>query len=512
MALFEYKILIFIKFYILLIYMSAPQPQPQPQFLVDFQDKMTKLNSVKQAIASSIDFKQKFSDELKTQISGINNKLQQLAGLINTLKSTASTLQGQIGTNSTAITDKENQIKALQGQITQLTKERDDLANQLNAQKASLQQEIDQRQKKIDDCEAQLLDITQKYSTETAKSTALEAQLKDSGDKNQQSLDQINKLTADSQKNLQDQAANLGQKITAYEQQIQTLEQQVQDKDNQIQQLHNTTTAGQTQLQGQIKNLEDEVQKLKNENSKLEQALNAATQAIDEAADDLKKLMDSVPNAQTKADIDGLINGLDNQIQQLINDLQNNPSQPATSSSTSSSVPQAQQVAPTNINMSTLQNTGLPNQYVQGSTGQVPQTSNPMPASVAKQKSFQKIPPTTIMTVPGYAGGPSKQMTLNDLRTELNNRAKKIPGDDKYERLLNQLNTATTEAQAQDMLNKSGISFKNNGLFGGRKTKKNRKQKGGFIYKSSSLRKKIPYTSKIPKYFRRSKSSKRYSS
>jgi uncharacterized coiled-coil DUF342 family protein len=452
--------------------MSVP-PTP-PQFLIDFQDKMAKLNNVKKNIQSSIDFKEKFTNDLKGQLGNINTKLQELVGLINTLKSKANTLQGEINTNSSSITDKENQMKALEAQVKQLTTERDDLANQIDAQKTSLQKQIDQLQKQIDNCEAQLRDITQKYNTQTAQVTALENQLKDSGSQNATAAQQIQTLTEENQKQLQEQSATYETKITDYENQIKTIQQQLADKENELQQLHNNSNTGKTQLQEQIKSLEQEVQNLKDNNSKMENEFNTATKAIDEAADDLKSLMDTVPNPQTKKEVDTLIQGLEQQIQSLIDDLNNGST-----------------VAPS-ISGQNLNNTRLPGMYAStvNATG-----SNPLLNKKAKPKPAN-LPPDTMLAFTMFGTTNKTQMKFSDIMNQLNIKAKAIPGEDKYEILFNQLKGATTEAQAQQMIENSRITIKNGQLFGGKKTKKNRKQKGGFVYRHSSSRKRISVTSK----------------
>jgi hypothetical protein len=88
------------------------------------------------------------------------------------------------------------------------------------------------------------------------------------------------------------------------------------------------------------------------------------------------------------------------------------------------------------------------------------------------------------------------QMKLSDILNQLNIKSKQVKGDNKYQNLAIKLKGATTQGEAQNFINTSMITIKNGQLFGGKKTKKNRKQKGGFIYRNSSSRKRISVTSK----------------
>lgn len=58
----------------------------------------------------------------------------------------------------------------------------------------------------------------------------------------------------------------------------------------------------------------------------------------------------------------------------------------------------------------------------------------------------------------------------------------------KYTSVLNALNEAQTPENASSLINSI---YKNGIIFGGRRTKKNKKQKGGFTYKPTSTRRSI---------------------
>jgi hypothetical protein len=88
----------------------------------------------------------------------------------------------------------------------------------------------------------------------------------------------------------------------------------------------------------------------------------------------------------------------------------------------------------------------------------------------------------------------------------ISNKAKQFPvgQDNKYSTSLKDLSNITDINDVINILNKNGIEFKNNKIMGGRTTRKNKKQSGGFTYKSSSKRKTISSVKSLRKTSRRS--------
>ena len=72
----------------------------------------------------------------------------------------------------------------------------------------------------------------------------------------------------------------------------------------------------------------------------------------------------------------------------------------------------------------------------------------------------------------------------------------RLPGQqgDKYRNAVKQLANLSDPANVSQVLASNNIAFKNGKIMGGRKTRKIRKQKGGFTYKSTSVRKRITST------------------
>jgi hypothetical protein len=116
--------------------------------------------------------------------------------------------------------------------------------------------------------------------------------------------------------------------------------------------------------------------------------------------------------------------------------------------------------------------------------------------------------------------GQPRKIDLDTLTGKLNdefNKAKTSgnPGADKLEQAVNILRSKDYNALS-DFLNNNGIRFYKNSnkmIFGGKKrTKKHRKQKGGFTYKMNVKRRSVPTSSKrsVTKSSR-SRTSHRYS-
>jgi len=431
----------------------------QPQFLIDFQQKMDKLNNVKRNMQASIQFKEQFTNDIKSQLGAINQKLQELARLIDNLKKKSDSLESQISSNSSSITGKEKQLQDLQQQINSLNQEKATLAKHLDDERSQAQQQSQTQQSKIDQYESQLREITDKYNTQTAQVAALEGQLKDSGDKNATAAEQINQLTQASQKQLQEQAEQLNQKITECENKINGFEKQLQAKEAEVQKLQQDINNHQGQAQNQSQSLQKEIDDLKIENQKLIQELNTATKAIDQAADDLQSLINGVPNAQTKQEIDALVQGIQKQIDDLIQNIGRNTQTPQSEMATS---PIA---------------TAIPKQN---------QPNRPV-LPLETQISLSDLGSGTATPVEIQLGA-----LIGMLRTKSAQLSKRGNiTENKYQKALNRIMNATSPDEVKSILSAEGVIIKNKQVFGGKKTKKNKKQKGGFIYKSTFKRRQL---------------------
>lgn len=408
----------------------------QPQFLIDFQEKMDKLTNIRRNIQAGIDFKTQFTNDLKTKLGEISQRLQELARLITDLKSKSDNLEIQVNTNTASISDKERELQQLKDQIQALSAERDTLTARLAKQEEDGRNLIAAKQAEIDKYEADLRDVKQNLDAQTAELNALREEMTKTGnEKDAAHAEQLKQLTEQSQKQLQEQEAQLIQRINECEAKIAGFEQQIKDKDAEIiakqKAIDDATGAAQNAAQGLQKQIDD----LKVENEMLGQRLMAATDAINQAADDLENLTNSVPNVKTKQEVDALLSQITQQIEQSI------------------------------------QNIG------RAAQGQAPAPIN------------SNIDPATNVTLLDIGTNSNVTMPFGALIKLLAGKASQIrSGVNKYKNVLDELKGIADVTEISDILRRNNVAIKNSQVMGGRKTKKNRKQKGGFTYKNSKRR------------------------
>lgn len=474
----------------------------QQNFLNEFEQKMSKLAEVRRNIQQSIQFKQQFTNELKSRLGQINQRLQVLAGLINQLKTRATTLEAQITTNSSDILGKQQQIEDLQRQMNSETQLRGNT------------------QQKISALENQVKTYQEQIRSLTDKSTALERELASRGDIQATHARAIQELTQKfelekSQLVLQVNAAN--SKIAQLEQTLRQLQQ-------------NTN-----QNQGQVQTLQEQINQLKQENELLINKLMTAIQAINDATNDLRTLMDSVPNVQTKQEVDQILNQISSQVENSIQSLQN------TSQGPINQLP----IQPTSrgffsglgrLGMNLGRTGGPPGARGQAPQGPAVNTFDPalygdntnrisedfsqfspllgQNINLPNRGSLQGVNPlaslgqglTDDTPVQLYINDPNP-MTLGELKNKIRARTNDVFGSRKYKTALEEINNVTNASEIPGILAKNGITYRNGQLRGGVKSKKHRKQKGGFTYKKNFKRISITSHSK----YNRSSKSKRSS-
>ena len=111
---------------------------------------MDKLANIRRNIQAGIDFKTQFTNDLKTKLGEINQRIRELARLITELKEKSDNLEIQVNTNTTSIGDKERELQQLKDQITALTTERDNLTAKINQQEEAARNNIAAKQDEID--------------------------------------------------------------------------------------------------------------------------------------------------------------------------------------------------------------------------------------------------------------------------------------------------------------------------------------------------------------------------
>ena len=81
------------------------------QFLTDFQNSLTKLVNVRENIKATLLMREQFSNNLKSKLSQINDRLKDLAQQIANLKKSLNALENQVQANSTSVNDKIKQVE-----------------------------------------------------------------------------------------------------------------------------------------------------------------------------------------------------------------------------------------------------------------------------------------------------------------------------------------------------------------------------------------------------------------
>ena len=432
----------------------------QSQFLEDFEQKMGRLAEIRRQLQASVQFKQTFTDELKTKLGEINGKVSQLSGLINELKTRADNLEKQVGTNTASISDRERQIGEINQQIANANAEKDRVTQEFNQHREATQREIDTRQNRIDEMEGQLRQLTEQLRVATeqkeaaeAKANSLQTELTNQGDQQAVHAQQIEALTKQNQERLKEQQEGLKARIAEGDAANIALHDQLQEKTREHEQALQQLNERQGLAEGQVAELQRQIQDLTQENQQLIDRIKAATEAINEANDELAAIVDSVPNAQTKQEVDALLNEITQQLEQSIQNI----------SRAAQGQPAAQVVA------------------------------TPAPVNQSQPKLFQpnNIPANTPVQV-NDTNTMLYGVLLNELFIKSKQLARNNPtAKNKYKEAAQELQNVVNPNEIRNILKKNSIEVKNNKISGGRKTRKNRKQKGGFTYKVGVKRRNI---------------------
>jgi len=427
------------------------------QFLVEFQEKMDKLANIRRNLQTSIQFKQQFTNDIKTKLGEINNKVKLISGLIYELKTKVDNLQIQVGEHTTFIGDKERQIVEINQRISNTLAEKDRVTQEFNEHRDKTQSQITEQQNKIDNLEAQLRDLTQLKETADNQLKALQAEIQAKGDqKDRQHTEEIAKIAVKNQQQLQEQEEELTQRINECEGRITDFQNQLNQKENEHQQTQQQLDEKQNQSQEQVFELQNQISFLTQENDKLIQRLIAATQAINEANNELETIVNSVPNAQTKQEVDALLNEITQQLEQSIENISRATQGQIQNSTLLVNSPNNEQYN-VETNFQNLMNIHANNtQYGEYS---------------AFMRTLQNKNKGQLMSA------------INQLIRNAQN------GDKTSQVMLKQILEANKLIVKPPQ--RAGKHYKR------KTTKKNRKQKGGFIYKTSSKRRSI--TSKLPK-------------
>ena len=416
----------------------------QPDFLVNFQNSMNQLSEMNKTIAAVVQSKNAFNANLKTRLQQINELIQKLSGDINNLKKKTDDLQNQVNSNSAAVGDKDTQIAELKERINSLevekanlTKQLADFQNQVNAEKSAMQQ-------KIDADEEQIRTLTDENTNIKNQANALTAELSSKGELQGQHAEQIKMQAEDFQKQLdQQKQANAAEierlmaQIKQQEDQLTELQKQLQAKiDETTNQVKNIDDVN-AKCKSDMENLNKEIASLKEENEGLVQRIIAATTAIVEATENLRMLSDAPPNTQSEQEVEGLFREIQNSIQAISNAIQGNA-----------------------------------------------------PSSSSREVKIQ------VPDADGNVRNIRVEDAIGKLKQKLSTETGDLSREPKIREAIDYINSNKTNNADNKILKyladkQLGFTIGNNNvtLRGGRKrTKKNRKQKGGFTYKKMKRR------------------------
>lgn len=434
-----------------------------PNFKQDFEQSLQRLSQINTAIDANLKGKQEFSARIIQRLSSINDKVKQLGDSIRVLKEQLTKLQAEAATNNNHIEDNGTEVNGLKQQITQLTEQRDKALAELVQLKKQYQVDVQDFQKRIDDCEGKLRQLTDQNAEITKQRDALDAEFKMKGDLGTSHADELKKLTEQHTEELKQKDEQLKLQQEDNNVKIKQLQDEIAAKEAELNKTISDVGNNATQLQAQIEQLTRETQEkdnqtaqlqgeitaLQNENQDIGNRIIAAIQAISDATNRLRDLND--PASFNEAELDAKFQELEASVQQISNAIQGNP---------------------------------VANNPASG-----------QPASGQPIAGRSIIPPDTPINFKG------QNLTLGLIRSQLSSKPqidRNTKQPSKYAISLRGLNNAQTPEEVLQALNSNGVDAKNGSIYGGKKTKKNkkiRKQKGGYTYKFNSKRRSISKSS-----------------
>ena len=426
-------------------------------FKQNFDESLKRLGGINEAIQANIQSKRDFSDKIIAKLSEINEKVKQLGESIKSLKEQLNTLQAQSNDNTSQIGNKSKEVDVLKAQITQLTEAKTNAIAELDQIKQKYTVDIAQKQTLIDECEAKFIKLTDENAVISAERDTLRSELTQTGEQGSNHAEEIKKLTAQNAQQLLEKDEQLRLLQEKNNAEMKQLQEAIEAKDNEIQQKSAEAGNNASQIQGQIEKLTSENQSkqqmieklqgditaLQNENKDLIDRIIAATQAIIDATNSLEVLND--PAAFNEKELAIKFGEIEASIENISAAIQGNS--------------QRQQKLPP-----------LP-------------PLPPLPNNLEVQINGQTF---TLADIIEQLNMKKQLLTKNNPKAE-----------NKYALALKAVYNAATSEAVIEALRNNGIGVKNGAIYGGKKTKKTRKnikQKGGYTYKSNSKRRRISTT------------------
>lgn len=436
--------------------------QLNADFLQQFQRNLSSLTQIKTAISKNIQDRKNFTTTIVSRLSQINEKINSLTTQIKALKTLSDQLKNQVNDNNSNIGEKQTQLDSLNSQIQRLSQEKQELTQKLQQFQEKCRNDIQSLQLQIDNKEVQIQKLNATNNSLQQRVNALSEELKSTGQLGSKSAAD---LTAQAEKFRMD----MDNLINKNNQDIEALKNSILQKDQQINQIQTelakanedkkTQSEAITQMQNQAstssQTLQQQIDSLKAENSDLISRLRSANAAILEAVQSLGVLSDEAVDQENSVNVEKAFQAVEKSLMEINSAIQGNASQSA---------------APGRI-------------------------------------SRYPIPENTPITI-NQIGGPTLTLQYDNIISQLKQKASQIVvgRDNKYQKALDVLKGVDDPNRVPEVL-KSFISFKNDKINGGKKSRKSKKQRGGFHYKLSSKRKSLVSSVNFRKN-RSSKSSK----
>lgn len=448
-----------------------------PDFLNNFQNSLDRLANLNSIIEENNKGKQEFSEVVFRRLREINEKIRSLGNKIKDLKDKLATLEQQVSMNNVNIENRDANVNRLQSQIERLTAERDELKKQIVDINQRSQAELQNLQQRIDQSEAQIRQLTEQNANLNQQIQELNNAATQRGNEAAAQSQAIQEHATKMEEQRQQHAAELEQMKQQNSAQMEQLKQQIEEKDRAMTELQANTAAEIQRLneqlaaltqekdasQAQIAQLQQQIQQLTDQNNNLIQRIISATDAINEAMNALEKMNNPAELQQNLQQATALFQEVEASLENIF-----------------SAIHGRKIVYIGDKNLDEIQN---------------------MPDNINND---------SIINIDNQGN----TMRYGELKDGLLKKVKQKPDDPnfKYRLALKEIKSNPDPNKIPEILMKYGISFNNGVVVGGkkyRKTRKIRKQKGGFIYNTPSSRKKrssLTKTSKIPSSLRTSNS------
>lgn len=430
-------------------------------FLVKFQQSLDRLGQINEIVKVNSQNRQKFVQLVRGRLNIVNEKVKEINEKIRGLKEQLVVLQKEVAQNNTGIQNRDANVNRLNAQIERLNAEKLELQNQIQ----TLNQNAQTLQQKIDECEAQMRDLTAKNQNLIQQIEELNRAASQSGEQGAAQAASIQRMTdehaAQIEKLKQEQLVELDRlrqeneaKIAQLQEIVNGCDKRISDANAQAAQISeqlNTVTRERDEARNQVGQLQQQITQLQEENRNLIERIVAATQVINDAMDAIQGITNDPTQQQDIEELTKSFEEVESILQQISNVIQGQQGQGLTQEVVTLSQPQ-----------------GNPSQRIDANTEVVIDNS----------------------------GNTMKFMDLlRGLRYKINQK----PNDPnfKYRLALEEISKNTDPENILRVLRKHNIDINNGAVVGGRKTKKLRKQRGGFIYTTTS-----------PKFKRTSRSSK----